>query len=77
MGKLDCKVSAAVIESTCINAGFSNLPILSSHIDTINLLPEIHKDPFDRLLIAQAINENLIIITKDEEIPKYSVKTLW
>lgn len=77
LGKLDCKVSVSVIESTCIKAGFINVPILSSHIDTINLLPEIHKDPFDRLLIGQAIVENFIIVTKDELIPNYPVKTLW
>jgi len=40
-------------------------------------LPRIHKDPFDRLLIAQALHENLTIITSDEQIQRYDVPTLW
>ena len=46
-----------------------NLIILES-------LPDIHKDPFDRLLICQAINNDIIFITNDSEIAKYPVKTL-
>jgi PIN domain nuclease of toxin-antitoxin system len=41
------------------------------------LLPDHHKDPFDRLLIAQALNNNAIIVTRDKEISKYSVETYW
>ncbi len=43
----------------------------------IGQLPTIHGDPFDRLIISQAISENLIIITKDGTIPMYNVKVLW
>lgn len=42
-----------------------------------NKLPNHHKDPFDRLLIAQAIERDLTLITKDAIIPKYPVKTQW
>ena len=40
-------------------------------------MPFFHKDPFDRMLVAQAQAENLIIITRDEKIPLYNVQTLW
>ena len=41
------------------------------------LLPDLHKDPFDRLLIAQANQNNFLIVTKDQEIQKYDVETFW
>ena len=40
-------------------------------------LPPIHGDPFDRLLVAQSIHHDLILVTKDRDICKYPVKTLW
>jgi PIN domain nuclease of toxin-antitoxin system len=53
------------------------LPITLDHIDELSRLPSHHKDPFDRLLIAQAIHENLTIVTGDETIARYPVQTLW
>ena len=40
-------------------------------------LPELHRDPFDRLLIAQALAEGLVVVTPDEAIRGYPVRTLW
>lgn len=54
-----------------------NLAILDKHLFQLQDLALIHKDPFDRLLISQAISENLILMSKDEEIAKYPVKTIW
>ncbi len=51
-------------------------PSASEMIDSV-LLPDIHKDPFDRLLIAQARQSNFMIVTKDQQIQKYDVKTFW
>ena len=53
------------------------LPITLDHIAGLSRLPPIHRDPFDRLLIAQARHEGLTVVTADEEIPKYTVPTLW
>ena len=50
---------------------------LSSEVIRIMSLPFIHKDPFDRIIIAQAKEENLTILTKDSNIPLYDIKTLW
>lgn len=44
---------------------------------TVGSFPQKHGDPFDRLIISQAIAENLVIITKDGTIPLYNVKVLW
>jgi len=51
-------------------------PSASEMIDSV-LLPDIHKDPFDRLLIAQANQNNFLIVTKDQDIQKYDVETFW
>lgn len=54
--------------------------ILNISIDATTLLAKLpfnHRDPFDRLLVAQAMAENLAIISKDEDIKLYKVKTVW
>ncbi|HJD56287.1 MAG TPA: type II toxin-antitoxin system VapC family toxin [Rickettsia endosymbiont of Pyrocoelia pectoralis] len=55
---------------------FQKLPISIAHSTYIANLPLHHKDPFDRLLIAQAIVEGLTLLTCDDQIPKYSVHTM-
>ena len=52
--------------------GFEELTIQSEHVIAIAALPAIHKDPFDRLLIAQAISEPLRLITSDALLSEYS-----
>lgn len=49
----------------------------ASEMINSTLLPDHHKDPFDRLLIAQAMQNNLLIVTKDRNIDKYEVETFW
>ncbi len=51
-------------------------PSSSEMIDS-TLLPDYHKDPFDRLLIVQTIQNNLLIVTRDSNINKYEVETFW
>jgi PIN domain nuclease of toxin-antitoxin system len=51
------------------------LPITLEHALMLHELPNLHKDPFDRIMVAQARCEDLTIITDDEWIPKYAVKT--
>jgi len=59
------------------NSGFTILPIKTSHLTALELLPLIHRDPFDRLLIATALVEQMTLITTDENIAKYSVPQIW
>ena len=57
-------------------AGYELLALSLSHIDTFGKLPFHHRDPFDRMLVAQAMVEQLILMTRDEEIPHYEVNIL-
>jgi PIN domain nuclease of toxin-antitoxin system len=51
-------------------------PNAADMIDS-TLLPDFHKDPFDRLLIAQAANQNALLVTRDRSIAMYSIETFW
>ena len=57
--------------------GFQILPISVGHTVAYEALEFIHRDPFDRILVAQAMVEKMTIITKDDNIQKYIVKTNW
>ena len=61
----------------CREKDFSILNITSEHVKSILDLPFIHRDPFDRMLIAQAKVEDMILLTCDQYMPQYSVKTAW
>ncbi len=54
-----------------IDNGYCELPILSEHTVAIDVLPPIHKDPFDRLLIAQAMVEGITLLTDDATVAQY------
>ena len=56
---------------------FTPLAITIPHVIRVNSLPEIHRDPFDRVLVAQSIAENMPLITADPLIKKYKIKTIW
>ena len=77
IGKLEIKSSISKIADTCEKEQLDILSIKPFHLDEISKLPPSHGDPFDRLIISQAITENLVIITKDGTIPQYNVKVLW
>lgn len=77
IGKLKVKSSISKIVETCEKEQLEILPIKPFHLDEIGKLPSIHGDPFDRLIISQAITENLVIITKDGIMPQYDVNVLW
>jgi PIN domain nuclease of toxin-antitoxin system len=57
--------------------GLRTLPIRATHVTALSALPALHRDPFDRILIAQAIADGLTLITNDEHIGKYTVRTIW
>lgn len=79
--KLDFTHTVYEIDEMCISAGFRKLPITLDDFNIVRNLPfqenVKHNDPFDRILISQAIENDLTIITTDEKIPLYSVKTVW
>ena len=60
-----------------LRMGFDTLPILPAHAIAAGGLPRHHDDPFDRMLIAQAIVHGMTILTPDPEIEQYAVRVLW
>ena len=56
---------------------FQLLPIKEKHVKQVESLPLLHKDPFDRLLVASAITEGMGLITADANIHLYDVNSLW
>ena len=59
------------------NNGFGMLPVTTEHALVLSTLEFLHRDPFDRLLISQCKADNLILATKDENIKKYQIQTIW
>jgi PIN domain nuclease of toxin-antitoxin system len=73
IGKL---IEPADLPERIRDSGFRQLPITAEHAIEAGRLPLIHRDPFDRMLVAQARRENLTVVTRDAEIQKYDVAVL-
>lgn len=71
LNRPDFQVDARILRRGLIDNGYRELPILSEHVVAIDNLPSIHKDPFDRLLIAQATVEEITLLTDDTTIAQY------
>ncbi len=69
LGKLAADPSELLAEME--PAGFQLLPVGGDHAAAVSLLPALHKDPFDRMLIAQAKTEPLLLLTNDAALPAY------
>ena len=76
INKIDLKLKISELENIFMKSAFLKLEINAKQIDRLKNLADIHKDPFDRLLIAQALENNLCLITADENILLYDIKTL-
>lgn len=74
LGKLKLPTS---IEEGVAASGFEKLPISFSHAAGVADLPFHHRDPFDRLLIAQARVEGVVLVTHDRSFENYPVEILW
>jgi PIN domain nuclease of toxin-antitoxin system len=68
---------AAYIESRAEMLSLDLLPIHQRHVAALPELPALHADPFDRMLVVQALVEELELVTGDEVIHRYPVRTLW
>ncbi|MEG9499692.1 type II toxin-antitoxin system VapC family toxin [Mannheimia indoligenes] len=71
LGKPDFELDVSALEQGLVNAGFRTLPIVLPHILKQSELPLIHRDPFDRMLIAQAEMEKFFFLTADNMILQY------
>jgi PIN domain nuclease of toxin-antitoxin system len=70
IGKLDADVQ--MLRAASGQSGFLELPVLGIHAETLAKLPMLHKDPFDRLIVSQAITEPMRLLTSDSELEAYS-----
>ena len=67
----DFKVDARLLRRGLLDNGYSELPIGSEHVVAVEGLPPIHKDPFDRVLLAQAQVEGITLLTADQILAQY------
>jgi PIN domain nuclease of toxin-antitoxin system len=78
LGKLHLSKTITEISRLCEESGIDILPITPEDCEMIQSLPLMHKDPFDRIIMAQSIRKEAGIITDDEKIRKYDmIKTIW
>jgi PIN domain nuclease of toxin-antitoxin system len=68
---------AEAVDDILYHSPWTILPIGPEYLPVLAVLPTFHKDPFDRLLIAQARHLDMAILTPDEEIKKHQVRTIW
>jgi PIN domain nuclease of toxin-antitoxin system len=71
LGREDFKVDARLLRRGLLDNGYSELPIISDHVVATESLPPIHKDPFDRVLVAQATVEGVTLLTIDPLVAQY------
>ena len=65
------------LQAAIVSLDVEVLPIHAAHAYSVYQLPTIHKDPFDRLLITQALTEQLVLISNDRTVRRYAVQTVW
>jgi PIN domain nuclease of toxin-antitoxin system len=71
LGRDDFHVEPRILRRALLDNGYSELPINSEHAVNIDTLPRLHKDPFDRILVAQAITEGIVLLTTDAQVARY------
>ncbi|MHA7924138.1 MAG: type II toxin-antitoxin system VapC family toxin [Marinobacter sp.] len=71
LGRPDFRVDPHLLRRGLVDNGYSELPISSQHTLSISHLPQTHKDPFDRILVAQAETEGFLLLTSDELVALY------
>jgi PIN domain nuclease of toxin-antitoxin system len=71
LGRSDFRVEPRVLRRGLRDHGYSELPIAGDHALAVDMLPAIHKDPFDRILVAQAMIEGITLLTGDPVVASY------
>ena len=77
IGKLSIQGNFEEIEPQLIAANIKILPVTFTDTIQVRYLPLYHRDPFDRILVAQAINHSLVLISRDPAFDAYSVQKMW
>ena len=71
LGRDDFRVDPRLLRRGLIDNGYAELAITSEHVVAVDSLPPLHRDPFDRLLIAQATTEGVTLLTSDKALAAY------
>lgn len=71
LGRVDFRVEPRVLRRALLDNGYVELPVTSEHAVSVDTLPPLHKDPFDRLLLAQALVEGITLLTTDAQLARY------
>jgi len=71
LGRSDFQVDPRLLRRGLLDNGYGELPIVSDHVVATESLPRIHKDPFDRILVAQATVEGITLLTTDSVVAQY------
>ncbi|MGH9739010.1 MAG: type II toxin-antitoxin system VapC family toxin [Candidatus Acidiferrales bacterium] len=71
IGRRDFQVDPRVLRRALLDNGYGEMPITSEHVIYVDQLPPKHKDPFDRVLVAQAIVEGITLLTNDQKLAGY------
>ena len=71
LGREDFQVNPRLLRRGLLDNGYRELPVGSEHAVAIDSLPPLHKDPFDRLLVAQAMVEGITLLTADASVAQY------
>jgi len=78
LGKLDLGANwIGKLQGFMRDNAVSNLPLRPEHCTTVTSLPFLHRDPFDRMLVAQAISETRTLISRDPNLARYNVEVIW
>jgi len=72
LNRPDFSVNPAALYRGLLDNGYTELPVTANHVLLIAELPLLHKDPFDRILIAQARAKGLVLLTADETVSQYT-----
>lgn len=71
LGRDDFRVEPRVLRRALLDNGYVEVPVTSEHAVSVDALPPLHKDPFDRLLLAQAFVEGITLLTADAQLARY------
>lgn len=71
LGRDDFRVEPRLFRRGLLDNGYVEVPITSQHAVNVDGLPNLHRDPFDRLLIAQALHEGVTLVTSDAQVARY------
>jgi PIN domain nuclease of toxin-antitoxin system len=71
LGRADFQVDPRLLRRGLMDNGYEELPILGQHAVAVDSLPHLHRDPFDRILVAQSLVEGITLLTVDPVVARY------